>query len=97
VGLSVPGGGEVGAVVSGSLSVYVSVDRVRDGSVGAACLVLVDNGVAFAVVPYPGHQVSQARVAGHCECVADMSQVDATPPWSARMPGSPKIRLEKAQ
>ena len=81
-GAECAGRGEVVAVVPGSLSVYVSVDRVRDGSVGAACLVLVDNGGAFAIVPHPGHQVSQARAAGRCERVAGMSQVVEVQPRS---------------
>src|SRR5262249_53829790 len=76
-GAECAGRGEVVTVVPGSLSVDVSIDSVRDGSVGAACLVLVDDRGAFAVVPHPGHQVSQARPAGGCECVAGMSQVVA--------------------
>jgi len=58
------------ALVLGSLGVHMSVDGVRDGGVCAACLVLVDERSAFAVVAHPGHQVSQARTAGRCEGVA---------------------------
>jgi hypothetical protein len=38
-------------VVARTLGVHVGVNRVRDGGVGAASLVLVDECGAFAVVP----------------------------------------------
>src|SRR5262249_37009189 len=68
------GRSEAVAVVPGSLSVYVSVDGIGDGGVGAACLVLVDERGTFAVVPHPGHQVPQARATGRCECVPSVPQ-----------------------
>jgi hypothetical protein len=69
------GRGEVVAVVPGSLGVYVSVDGVGDGGVGAACLVLVDERGAFAVVTHPGHEIPEPCAACRRKCVPSVSQV----------------------
>jgi hypothetical protein len=37
------------------LRLHVSVDRIGDGRVGAACFVLVDDRGALAVVAHPRH------------------------------------------
>src|SRR5690242_8213577 len=38
------------------LGLHMSVDRIGDGRIGAACLVLVDDRGTLAVVAHPGHQ-----------------------------------------
>src|SRR5262249_6605917 len=52
------------AIVPGPLGVYMGVDRVRDGGIGAAGFVLIDERGAFAIVAHPGHQVAQACATG---------------------------------
>jgi hypothetical protein len=62
-------------LVAALLGLDVSVDRVRDRLVRAACSVLVDHGRPFAVVTHPRHQIPQARAAGRCERVARVPQI----------------------
>jgi hypothetical protein len=45
------------------LGLHVSIDRIGDGRIGAACLVLVDDRGALAVVTHPCHQVSEPHAA----------------------------------
>jgi len=58
---------------------------VRDGGVGAARLVLVDECGAFTVVAHPSHQVAQARTAGRRERVPVWRRS-----WKCR-PGAPIV------
>ena len=54
------------AIISVSLALlrlHVSVDRIGDGCIGAACFVLVDDRGALAVVAHPRHQVSESHAA----------------------------------
>jgi len=41
------------------LGLHVSVDRIGDGRIGAACFVLVDDRGALAVVAHPSYQVAE--------------------------------------
>jgi hypothetical protein len=67
----------VGLVVA--LGVDVRVNRIGDPLVSAACLVLVDQRGALAVVAYPGHQVLKSRAAVRCELVTRVPQVVVKP------------------
>src|SRR5262249_36200512 len=71
------------AIVPGPLGVYMGVDRVRDGGIGAAGFVLIDERGAFAIVAHPGHQVAQGCATGRRECVSVCRRS-----WKCR-PGAP--------
>ena len=58
----------------GLLGLDVRVDGVRDRRVGALGLVLVDQRGPFAVVPHPGHQVSEPGAAVGRELVPGVAQ-----------------------
>ena len=45
------------------LGLHMSVDRIGDGRIGAACFVLVDDRGALAVVAHPRHQVFEPHTA----------------------------------
>src|SRR5262249_32618008 len=53
----------------------VSVDRVCDGAVGSACLVLVNHRGAFTVMPHSRHEVFEPRPALDGEVVPGMARV----------------------
>ena len=57
------------------LRLHVSVDRIGDGRIGAACFVLVDDRGALAVVAHPRHQVSKPDAAPGRPCVPRVPEI----------------------
>jgi hypothetical protein len=53
----------------------VGIDRIGDGGIGTACLMLVDHRGAFAVVSHAGYQVAEPGTANGGEVVASVAQV----------------------
>jgi hypothetical protein len=74
----------VWVVVLGSRDLII--DRIGDGTVGSARLVLVDHRGALAVVPHAGHQVTQPGTAASREMVAGVAQVVEVQALSANSP-----------
>jgi hypothetical protein len=61
-------GGPRSAIIIVSLALlrlHMSVDRIGDGRIGAACFVLVDDRGALAVVAYPRHHQPRLLLQDH--------------------------------